>query len=111
MDAMPTVVEEFPIADFVGKSATHAGPGDDGGVIAEFLGPFDAGIGHGFARSDNRKLGEAIHEAGSFAGKVSFGVVTNDGGAVLETDLIHAHLGNGPDILWYRSDSGLTAHQ
>jgi len=44
-------------------------------------------------------------------GEVGFGVVADDGGAVLETDLIHAHLGNRPDVLWYRSDSGLTAHK
>ena len=69
MDAMPAMVEEFPITDFVGESATHAGAGDDGGVIAEFLCPFDAGTGHGFAGSNDRKLGEAIHEAGALRGK------------------------------------------
>ncbi len=105
------MVEEFPITDFVGKPAAHAGTGDDRSVIAEFLGPFDTGSGHGFAGSDDRKLGEAIHEAKGFAGKIGFGVIADDGGAVLETDLIHAHLGNRSDVLWYRSDSGLTVHQ
>ncbi len=63
---------------------------------------------HGLAGSDDGKLREAIHEAKGFAGKVRFGVITEHRGAVLETDLIHAHFGNGPDVLWYRSDSGLT---
>ena len=43
-----------------------------------------------------------------FAGKVCFGVVVKDGGAVFEADLTHTHLGHGPDVFWYRSDSGLT---
>ena len=108
---MPAMVEEFPVTNFVGKPAAHAGTGNDRGVIAEFLGPFDASAGNSFAGSDDRKLSEAIHEASGFAGKVGFSVVPDDGRAVLETDLIHAHLGNRSDIMWYRSDSGLTAHQ
>jgi len=41
VDAMPAMVEEFPITDLVGKSAAHAGTGDDRSVVAKFLGPFD----------------------------------------------------------------------
>ncbi len=108
---MPAMVEEFPITDLVGKPAAHAGAGDDRSVVAKFLGPFDTGTGYSFTGSHHRKLGKTIHETKGFAGKVGFGVVADDGGAVLETDLIHAHLGNGPDVLWYRSDSGLTAHK
>ena len=64
--------------------------------------------GHRLAGSNDGKLREAIHEAECFAGKVRFGVVAEHRGAVLETDLTHAHLGNGPDVFWYRSDSGST---
>ncbi len=58
-----------------------------------------------FSGSNDGKLREAIHEAERLAGKVGFGVITEHRGAVLETDLAHAHLGDGPDVFWYGSDS------
>ncbi len=108
MDAMPAMVKEFPVTDFVGKSAAHAGTGDDRRALAQLLGPFDTGRCHRLAGSNDGKLREAIHETERFAGKVGFGIIAEHRSAVLETDLAHAHLGDGTNVFWYRSDSGST---
>ena len=41
-------------------------------------------------------------------GKYVSGVIAEHGGAVLETDLTHAHFGNGADVFWNGPDSGST---
>src|ERR1700678_1098034 len=108
MDAMPAMVEEFPVTDFVCKSASHARSGDDRRALAQLLGPFDTGRCDRLSGSNDGKLREAIHETECFTGKVRFGVIAEYRGAVLEPDLAHPHLGDRPDVFWYGSDSGST---
>ncbi len=105
---MPAMMEEFPIADFFGGSAAHAGTGDDRRTLAQLLGPFNSRRGHGFPGSNHGKLREFIHEAKGLAGKVVFRDIPTDRASVLETNLIHAHFRTGPDIVRHRADSGLT---
>src|SRR5271168_4708022 len=111
MHAMAAVMEELPIACFFGEAAAHAGSGDDGGALAQVLSPFNAGGRDSFAGSDDGELGKAVHEAEGFAGKVAVGVVAKYGGAILETDLVHAHLRIGPDILRDGTDSRSTTRE
>jgi hypothetical protein len=108
MNPMPAVMEEFPISDFFGKSTTHAGTGNDGRTLAQLVGPFDSGHGHRLTSRNDGKLREAIHEAKCFSGEVVFGVIAEHGGAVFETDLIHAHFRIRADVLRYRTYSRLT---
>ncbi len=64
--------------------AADAGAGDDGGAFPQIGGPFDAGVGDGFARGDCAVLREAVEEGGLFGVEVAGGVPAADFGAVCE---------------------------
>src|ERR1700712_4033823 len=75
VDAMPSMVEEFPIANLVCESATHARTGDDRCPLAQLLGPFDSGRSNGLASSNDGKLRKAVHEAECFSREMLLRVI------------------------------------
>ena len=62
MHAVVAQLVDFLKSDVFRALAAHAGAGDDGRGLAQFGRPFDARIGHGFARGDHRELREAVDE-------------------------------------------------
>ena len=65
MDAVVPQLIDLLKADVFGALAAHAGARDDGGVLAQFGRPLDAGVGHRFARGDHGELREAVDEIGA----------------------------------------------
>ena len=65
MHAVVPVLVDLDEPEVLGALAAHAGAGDDGGVLAQFGRPLDAGVCHGFARGDHGELREAVHEVGA----------------------------------------------
>ena len=65
MHAVVAQLVDFLKSDVLGALAAHAGAGDDGGRLAQLRRPFDARIGHRFARGDHRELRETVHEIGA----------------------------------------------
>ena len=51
--------------DVFGALSAHARAGNDGGRLAQFRRPFDAGVGDGLARGDHGELREAVDEIGA----------------------------------------------
>ena len=62
MDARFAQFVDVPEALVLGGLAADAGSGHDGAALAQFVGPHDAGIRHGFARRHGRELREAIDD-------------------------------------------------
>src|ERR1019366_9166592 len=81
--AVAAVLVNFLKADVLGGLAADAGAGDDRGIFAPLGGPLGSGIGDGFARGDDGKLGEAVHEIGAAIVEVRSVGVVGDLGAVL----------------------------
>ena len=68
MDTMPAMVEEFPITDFVGKSAAHAGTGDDlRSALSRSSSVHSIPAMVTASRGSDEKVAEAIHEAAAVA--------------------------------------------
>src|ERR1017187_8784677 len=90
----------------IASGAAGAGAGDDGGVFAQLGGPLWGGGGDRFARGDDGKLGEAVHEIGAAIVEVRSVGVVGDLGAVLETDPGHVGGADGSDAGAAGADGG-----